>query len=304
MAGKDSGWLDRVLLRWRRRNWRPGPAATRDAALLPFVAVTGGSEGIGLAMATEFARRGHPVLLIARRQAPLAAAAAALRLAHGGPVIAVSVDVTATGAEARIRQAAAAAGGFVDVLVNNAGIGLSGPFLSHSSADLDRLCALNMIAVTQLMRALLQEMVERGRGGVLTVGSLAGLMPGPNQAAYYASKAYVISLVEAVAYETRGQGVRVSVVVPGAVDTGFHRAMGAEQSPYLKVLPVMAPAKVALSAYFWFRLGRVLIVPGFIHHVTVVALRFMPHSVILPLMSMLLHRPDSANAGRPEGPFH
>src|SRR5690606_15946437 len=99
------------------------------------------------------------------------------------------------------------AGYYLDVLVNNAGIGLAGPFLSHPPDAISRLLALNIESLTRLMRAALPDMISRQQGGILNVASLGGYVPGPNQAVYYASKAYVLSLTEAVANEVAGQGV-------------------------------------------------------------------------------------------------
>ncbi len=118
------------------------------------------------------------------------------------------------------------------MLVNNAGIGLSGRFDDHSHEEIEALLALNVTALTRLMRHVLPQMRARGRGGVLNIASLGGYVPGPHQAVYYASKAYVISLSEAVASELAGTGVRVAVVAPGPVATGFHAAMGAENARY------------------------------------------------------------------------
>ncbi len=135
-------------------------------------------------------------------------------------------DVTATDAIATIEAALAAHGAYADVLVNSAGIGLSGPFHAHAPEDVVRLIDLNVRALTQLTRHFLPGMRVRGRGGILNVASLGGYTPGPNQAAYYASKAYVLSLTEAIAAETAGEGVRVCALAPGPVNTAFHARMG------------------------------------------------------------------------------
>ena len=119
------------------------------------------------------------------------------------------------------------AGLYLDVLVNNAGTGLAGPFLSHSPVELSRLITLNIETVTRLTRAVLPDMLARQRGGILNIASLGADVPGPNQAAYYASKSYVVSLSEAIASEVSGQGVRISALLPGPVETEFHEDMGA-----------------------------------------------------------------------------
>ena len=123
------------------------------------------------------------------------------------------------------------------MLVNNAGTGLAGPFLTDAPDDLSHLNAVNIDGLTRLTRAALPDMIARQRGGILNMASLGAYVPGPNQAAYYASKSYVLSLTEALASEVSGQGVRVAAMAPGPVNTTFHRDMGAEASFYRLLLP-------------------------------------------------------------------
>ena len=118
-----------------------------------------------------------------------------------------------------------------------------------------RLLDLNVRALTALTRHFLDGMRVRGRGGILNVASLGGYTPGPYQAAYYASKAYVLSLTEAMAAETAGEGVRVCALAPGPVDTGFHARMGAEGAFYRYLLPPASAEAVARAGYRGFALG-------------------------------------------------
>ena len=192
-----------MLDAWRRRWWRPDPAAVAAyAGLRPMAVVTGGSEGIGYALARRFAATGRAVMLIARRPEPLERAAAAIRADFKVEAVALPLDVTAPDAIAAIDRALAEHGAYADVLVNSAGIGLAGPFHAHAPEDVMRLVDLNVRALTALTRHYLTGMRARGRGGILNLASLGGFTPGPYQAAYYASKAYVISLTEAIAAET------------------------------------------------------------------------------------------------------
>ena len=189
-------------------------------------------------MARQFARGRHDLLLIARNTEPLEAAVAAIRADAKVEVVALALDVTAPDAIARIEAELARHGAYADVLVNSAGIGLAGPFLEQSPGEIDQLVELNIRALTSLTRHFLAGMRARGRGGVLNLASLGGYAPGPYQAAYYASKAYVISLSEALAAETAGEGVRVCVLAPGPVATPFHARMQGESGLYLRLLPV------------------------------------------------------------------
>ena len=147
---------------------------------------------------------------------------------------------------------------------------------------------LNVAALTRLMHHALPGMLARGRGGILNVASLGGLVPGPYQAAYYASKAYVISLTEAVGSEAAGQGVRLTALAPGPVDTGFHAAMGSEFSFYRQLILPLSPEGTANAAYRGYVLGCHLVVPGLINKVLALALRILPHTLLLPFVGWLL----------------
>jgi short-subunit dehydrogenase len=258
----------------------------------PYVVVTGASEGIGRALAGTFAAHGHNVLLIARDAAALEPRRVKMAAKHGVAVLALPLDVTAADAARRIEAALAAQGGYVDILVNSAGLGLSGPFAGQDPEEIQRLIDLNMTALTRLTRHFLPPMLARGRGGILNVASLGGLMPGPHQAAYYASKAYVISLTRALAAENVGSGLRIAVLAPGPVATNFHVRMGAERSYYVWLIPSACAGKVARSAYRWFRWGwgRTLIIPGLIPTFIAMAARLIPTVLLVPVVAWLLKR--------------
>jgi short-subunit dehydrogenase len=274
---------------WRRRWWRPDrQALAAYAGLRPMVVVTGGSEGIGYELARRFARGGNAVMLVARRPQPLEAAAARIRSEFEAEAVAVPADVTAPGAIAAIDAALAAHGAYADVLVNSAGIGLAGPFHAQSPDDLARLTDLNVRALTQLTRHYLPAMRLRGRGGILNLASLGGYTPGPWQAAYYASKAYVISLSEAIAAETAGEGIRVCAVAPGPVNTAWHERAGAETGLYRTLVPPASAASVARAGYLGWLLGLRVVVPGLINPFLALALKIVPHRLMLPFIAFLL----------------
>jgi uncharacterized protein len=260
--------------------------------------ITGATGGIGAALARQFARGRHDLLLIARNSETLEAAAAAIRAGSKVEVAALALDITAPDAIARIEAALAAYGAYADVLVNSAGIGLAGPFLEQSPEELDQLVDLNMRALTALTRHFLTGMRSRGRGGILNLASLGGYAPGPYQAAYYASKAYVISLSEALAAETAGEGVRVCVLAPGPVATPFHERMRGESGLYLRLLPVSSPDSVARAGYLAFALGWRVVVPGLIAPVLALAMRLTPHRLVVPIVGWLL-KPRATGADAP-----
>jgi len=287
--------IARVADFWIGRKRVSDPAALAAAraevsGLKPIVLVIGGSRGIGPALAERFARGGADVAIVARTPELLNAVASGLAANTGRRPLVLVRDVTQEGAAEAIGEDVRRAGYYVDVLINNAGMGLAGPFLSHDPKSIAALLALDIETPTRLMRHFLPGMCARRHGGVLNVASLGGAVPGPNQASYYASKAYVLSLTEAVANEIAGLGVRVCALAPGPVDTGFHEDMGAERSLYRRILPATSPQHVARTAYFGFTLGQRVIVPGLVNAAGYALLRLLPHPITVPLMAVLLKR--------------
>ena len=278
------------------RHANPEKLAAAQAAvagLKPAVVVTGASRGIGYALAEHFAKEGHDVALVARTPSDLDAAAGRIRSrATKAGVLTLPLDITQADTAAILDERLRAAGYYVDVLVNNAGIGIAGQFAQSEPAELERLVALNVTAPTVLMARFLPEMLARQRGGILNVGSLGGAVPGPGQAAYYASKAYLQSLGEAAAAECSGTGVRIVTLLPGPVDTDFHARMGAESSLYRRLLPALSPQRVARTGYWGFRIGQRVIVPGFFNKLLYVAIRALPHPLTVPFVKILLNKTD------------
>lgn len=256
----------------------------------PVAVVTGASDGIGRAFAFELARRGHDLLLIARTPGPLEATAAAVARETGRRVDVVSVDLTARDFLSAIEAKLAAEGAYPALLVNNAGTGLAGKFQKAEREELRRLVDLNMGALAELTHWALRDMLDRGAGGIINVSSLGGLVPGPNQAAYYASKAFVTSLTEAISWEVRGRGVTVTAVSPGPVRTEFHARMGSEQSKYLRILGTIRPERVARAACLGNRLGLTIVHPRLLDWPMALALRLTPHVILVPIVSWLLRK--------------
>lgn len=291
MQNEPAVWLSR-LMPWRAHFDPDAVRAARIAVahLKPAVVITGGSRGIGLALAKRFIEAGHTTVIVARNAPKLSEAVADLKAATGTEPVSILCDVTEPNAAEVILTALAGANLYLDVLVNNAGTGLAGPFLEQTPNDISRLLALNIESLTRLTRTALPDMIARRQGGILNVASLGAYIPGPHQAAYYASKSYVLSLTEAIASEVAGQGVRVSALTPGPVDTEFHQNMGAERSLYRIILPSMSPDRIARSAYRGFMFGQRVIVPGIFNTAFVVALKVLPHIVTVPMMRGLLRR--------------
>lgn len=281
--------LEKIMTLWIRRWARPDAAALEAIRNLePTVVVTGASRGIGLAIAMRFAALGERVVLVARNQSLLETALREVAAAGKIPPIALSLDLTVRGAPEGLLQALAARGLYCRTLVNNAGVGASGAFHTIDPERLDTLLALNVAAVTRLTRAVLPEMMARGEGGVLTIASLGGYVPGPNQAAYYASKAYQIWLARALKSEIAGRGVRMSVAIPGPVETGFHADMGAENALYRRSGVATTAERAARSVVTGYRLGMAVVPTGLLNFLAAVLIGLLPHAITVPITGWLL----------------
>jgi len=287
-----------VLDLWSRR-YLLGEGPGLRSRTAPATVVTGASQGIGLSLARRFAEAGHRVVLVARRQALIEAAAAAIKRDFGMDAIALTLDINRPNAAVELEQALASRGLHADVLINNAGLGLAGRFEDMPEADIETLLNANVRALSRLSRHFLPSMLARRSGGLINMASLAGHVPGPNQAVYYASKAYVISLTRAIGYETRGRGVRVAVVTPGPIETRFHAAMSAEQSYYRYLIPSPGPDVVARATYRGFLWHQRVIVPSISAKLIGLVMRVMPNFLVIPAMDWLLQqRGIEANARR------
>ncbi|GAA2512434.1 SDR family NAD(P)-dependent oxidoreductase [Winogradskya humida] len=190
--------------------------------------VTGASKGIGLAYANELARRGADVILVARSQPDLEAAAGEIRAQHGVTVTPIAADLAASDGPHRLLSELDKRGLRVDLLINNAGIGAVGPFLGTALDRHHRSIDLNITGLLTLTYETSRQMVDRGDGGIINVASTAAFQPMPYQASYAATKAFVLSFTEALAEELRGTGVHVMAAHPGATDTGFFDGTTAE----------------------------------------------------------------------------
>ncbi|MBB2900563.1 hypothetical protein FHR75_001351 [Kineococcus radiotolerans] len=191
--------------------------------------ITGASGGIGAGIARALAARGADLVLVARSADKLEALAADLRARHGRDVLVVPLDLSTPGAGARVQEALG--GRTVDVLVNNAGFGVTGRLAETEDPDrLSAMITLNCTTLTDLTARFLPAMVQRRRGAVVNIASMAAYLPAPGFAAYAATKAFVLSLSQALWAETRGTGVRVAALSPTVTDTGFFDVAGENAS--------------------------------------------------------------------------
>lgn len=251
----------------------------------PLALITGASGGIGLELARCAAADGHDVILTARRRDALEAAAGeiASRYRVTTSVIADDLDDPAA-----VERVTAQIDRPLDVLVNNAGFGMWQPFADTDPSEIDGMVRVNVGALTALTRAHLPGMLERGRGGILNVASVAGFLSGPNAAVYYATKNYVLALSQALAAETRGTGVTVSALCPGPVETGFQERAGMSGTR-MKRMNMMDARTCAEQGWSGFRAGRHTIIPGVGNKALAQVPRFMPRRLMTRMVGMVQH---------------
>lgn len=235
--------------------------------------VTGASRGLGTAYATELARRGSHLVLVARSASALDELAAGLRTAHGVAVTTHAVDLTDRSQVAALLRDLDDTP--VDLLLNNAGMGPAGPFLERPLEPNQVAVDLNITALMTLSHALGRTMAARGRGGIINVASTAAFQPMPYQAGYGATKAFVLSFTEALAEELRGTGVHVMAAHPGGTDTSFFEGTTHTMDPRR----VDAPGDVARRTLDDFTRRRSASYPGRrLNQVGSWAARFLPRT--------------------------
>ena len=256
--------------------------------LAPITLITGGSEGIGKALALEFAQGGFDLLLVARNKLRLEASAQEISQQFDVKVLTLSCDLADLKECNKIEEFLTQEHLYCQNLVNNAGFGLAGDFSRHNESSIRELVDLNVRALTDLSRRFLPDMLERGDGGILNVASMGGLLPGPYQAAYYASKAYVISLTKALSWEVWGSGVHICALAPGPVRTKFHARMGARSELYIKSGAGISAKRTARMGYSGFMCGKSLIIPSILSQLGALALKIIPHDLLMPIMAWFL----------------
>jgi len=242
--------------------------------------VTGASSGIGLELAKLFAADRYDLVVVARRRDRLEALAREVTDRHGVRCEVMVADLATTGAPASVVRRLEDAALTVDILVNDAGFGALGRFAAMDVEAARRMIQVNVTALTELTRLLLPGMLARRSGRILNVASTAGFAPGPLMAVYCATKAYEISLSEALAEEVRGRGVTVTVLCPGPTRTEFQSVAGMASARLFKLPGVMDAAPVARAGYRGLMAGKRMVVPGWSNRVLPFAIRFSPRGMV------------------------
>jgi uncharacterized protein len=253
--------------------------------------VTGASAGIGEAIARQLASRGHGVTLVARREERLRALAGELSERHGVRAEVIAADLGDAAARERLAAQIEGLGLEVEILVNNAGFGGAGSVADSERERLLAMLRVNCEALLDLQARYLPAMVARGRGAVINIASTAAFQPIPGTATYAATKAFVLSLSEAVHEELKGSGVTLTVVCPGPVRTEFTRAAGIEhaedQLPGVFWMASEAVAKAAIDAA---ENGKRSIVPGLVNRAGALTGQHTPRMLALPIAKRLWRR--------------
>jgi short-subunit dehydrogenase len=262
--------------------------------LKPVTVITGASSGIGFALARVFARHGHALAIVARRKDRLEALADEIEKSGAPRPLVIPADLREPDLARRLSEALAAAGAEPQYIVNNAGVGLVGQAVKRDRGEQLAIIDLNARVLTELSLAFVDSLA-RHKGGILNVGSMAGFLPGPGMAVYYASKAYVISFTEALHSELKSQGIKVAVLCPGPVPTEFAERAGVNGG-LAPGFMTRSAEYVAEAGYRGLMGGHRTIVPGGMNRLITVIVRLVPRRLILWAVDRRRSRRRSAPA--------
>ena len=248
----------------------------------PVTLITGASSGIGAELARVFAANGHELVLVARREDRLVALADEIAAAGKPRPIVLAADLAQRDAVTQIRAQLSLRNLEPEIVVNNAGFGLSGAAAEISRDAQLAMIDLNIRALTELSLAFVDSL-ERHRGGILNVASIAAFLPGPGMAVYYASKAYVLSFSEALHREFAPRGVRVTALCPGPVLTEFQVRSGMRVDTIPDFILVSAE-RVAQIGYRGLMRGKRVVVAGMVNKIIVFLFRLLPNALLMAMV--------------------
>lgn len=249
--------------------------------------ITGASAGIGMELAKVFARHGHSLVLVARSEDKLRLLAGELESRFGIQALVVAMDLAAPGGATALFEDLQRRQVEVDYLVNNAGFGHFGFFGQRAWEKEEQMIRLNVLALTDLTRLFLPPMVARGKGKILNLASVAGFVPGPLMAVYFATKAYVLSFSQAIANELQGSGVQVTALCPGPTESGFAGAAAAQDSKMFARSKLASSQQVAEYGYLALMSGKRVAVHGWLNKLTVFSARLAPRRLVTALVRRL-----------------
>jgi len=253
-----------------------------------WVLITGASSGFGEEFARQYAEQGHSLVLVARRLDRLQALAKALLQQHRIEVIVEQVDLSDVAAVIQLHQRLHERGISIDILINNAGHGLQGPFLDGKLDAALAMVELDVASLTAVTHIFAQDMRKRGRGKILLVASLLAYQGVQNFAVYSAAKAYVLRLGEALHRELKRDGVTVTALCPGMSDTGFATSAQQKITPGLKLL-MMQPPPVVRAGIRGLQAGRISVVPGWANKASVIFMWATPRWLHQAIFSRIMN---------------
>lgn len=253
-----------------------------------WVLVTGASSGFGEEFARQYAKQGHSLILVARRLDRLEKLAETLRQQYRIDVVVEQVDLSNLAEIVRLHERLRERGIAVDILINNAGHGLQGPFLDSRIDTALAMVQLDIASLTAVTHVFAQDMRKRRRGKILLIASLLAYYGVDNFAVYAASKAYVLRLGEALHREFKRDGVTVTVLCPGMSDTGFAQAAQQKLTPALKRV-MMQPAPVVRTGIRALQSGRISVVPGWANKVVAFLARATPRRFNQAIFSRVMN---------------
>lgn len=253
--------------------------------------ITGASSGIGKELAKIHAKNGGNLVMVARSGNTLKALKQAFESAHNISVLVIEKDLTKENAASEVYEEVISAGITVDYLINNAGFGGIGNFHERKWQDDLDMIKLNIIALTELTRKFLPDMVARKSGKILNVSSTASKMPGPLQAVYYATKAYVTSFSNAIAQEVESANVTVTTLMPGATETGFGEVSGMDKTVLFK--KTASATTVAQDGYDGMMEGKLDVISGITtsQKIMLASLPITPKKIVLKMVHKM-QQPD------------
>ncbi|MDT0676670.1 SDR family NAD(P)-dependent oxidoreductase [Autumnicola musiva] len=247
------------------------------------VLITGATSGIGKALAHEFGKNGYDIIAVARNKEELENVTSEIQNQHGVEVFTIIKDLAHDGAGQEVFDETQKINRTVNVLVNDAGVGQRGNFADIPFEKDQEIIHLNILALTQLTKLYLKEMVKRDEGKIMQLGSIAGFQPGPLMAVYHATKAYVVSFSEALATELKDMGSKVSItcLCPGPTDTNFFSRGDMENTEVVahKDKLMQTPEEVAKGGYKALMDGERIYIPGASNKVTTFIRRAIPKSL-------------------------
>lgn len=248
------------------------------------VLITGASQGIGLEIARVFAKNGYDLVLVARDKQKLSEVAKEFSRNYKIQVVTVSKDLSEQKSYFELYNLMKKQGLQIEILVNNAGFGNFGNFSETDLTKEESMIDVNIKALTSLTKIFLQDMLKRKSGKILNVASTAAFQPGPLMAVYFATKAYVLSLSEALSEELKGTGVTVSALCPGPTNSKFQERAGMQNANLFTKRKVMSSEEVAEIAFQGLMKNKRVIIPGSRNKILAFFGRILPRSIVLQLV--------------------